>query len=136
MKALISILIILVTVYAFMQLVGFYNRTAGPQSTTGETSTTSPAPNTQDLPGLPSYLEASLAQAHREGAESLGKWLKQWHKHVQDPRLAAIELDYVVLLNIQNHAAARERFQQVRARINPDSPVYPRVKSLEPAYEQ
>ncbi|MBL9126205.1 MAG: hypothetical protein JNL97_01100 [Verrucomicrobiales bacterium] len=142
MKALIAIFFALVGVYLFMELVGFYNRTAGPDGGpvpgyVAPPSDASPAAVTGDsLPGLPQALESSLAQAQQQGAEELGKWLKAWSKQVQDPRLAWIELDYVVLLNLKDHKAARERFLHVKSRIPPGSPVYDRILKLDSAYEQ
>lgn len=136
MKVLIAILILMAAVFGFMQLVGVFDRSlqdspparssgpADPQAVTGES-----------LPGLPPYLEASLAEAQREGVEALGKWLKAWSKQVQDPRLAWIELDYVVLLNLRDHKAARERFLEVQARTPPTSPVFDRIEKLKSAYE-
>lgn len=140
MKALISIFIVLVCVYGFMELVGFYNRTAKPQSSGGE-EVSAPrvehiAGSGEGLSGMPVGLEASLAQAQQQGLEELGKWLKQWGRNVQDPRLAWIELDYIVLLNLKDHKLARERFLQVKSRIGPESPVAERIRKLEPAYEQ
>ncbi len=140
MKALIAIFLALVGVYVFMELVGFYNRTAGPdggpvRGYVAPADTSTPAITGESLPGLPPFLETSLAQAQQQGAEELGKWLKNWAKQVQDPRLAWIELDYVVLLNLKDHAAARQRFQSVKERTPPDSPVYPRIQKLQSAYE-
>jgi hypothetical protein len=137
MKALIAIFIALVGVYLFMELVGFYRRTAGPEGSQPSTSSSEVHTPTGDtLPGLPPFLETSLAQAQQQGAEELGKWLKAWSKQVQDPRLAWIELDYVVLLNLKDHKAARERFQQIKARTPPGTPVYDRIQKLDSAYQQ
>jgi hypothetical protein len=144
-KTLIAIFFFLIGVSLFMWVVGFYDRTARPRSTTEEWAPATPAAGSpggsvsvggHELPGMPPHLEPSLAQAHQGGAEELGKWLRQWGRQVQDPRLAWIELDYVVLLNLQSHKAARERFQQVQARIAPGSPVYDRLQKLASAYEQ
>jgi len=140
MKALIAIFFALVGVYLFMELVGFYNRTAGPDGGaiphTSPSEATPPAITGESLPGLPPYLETSLSQAQQQGVEELGKWLKSWSKQVQDPRLAWIELDYIVLLNLKDHKAARERFLQVKARTAPGSPVFERIQKLDSAYEQ
>jgi hypothetical protein len=138
MKALITIFIILAAVYVFLKIVGVYDRSVNPQSAPVHTAAAAPgtAVSGESLPGLPAYLEASLAQAQREGPEALGKWLKTWSRQVQDPRLAWIELDYVVLLNLQSHREARERFLQVAGRIPPESPVAERIRKLAPAYEQ
>jgi hypothetical protein len=55
---------------------------------------------------------------------------------IQDPRKAWIELDYCVVLARENPKEARRIFDQVKQRIRPDSPVYPRIKQLEPTFEQ
>lgn len=141
MKALISIFIVLVLIYGFLELTGFYNRTARPGAGGGEEAPIVAhvdhiAGSGENLSGLPQSLEASLAQAQQGGLEELGKWLKTWNRNVQDPRLAWIELDYIVLLNLKDHKAARERFLAVRSRIGPESPVAERIRKLEPAYEQ
>jgi hypothetical protein len=120
-----------------MELVGFYRRTSGPEGgQTTESSGEIHTPTGDSLPGLPPFLETSLAQAQQQGAEELGKWLKAWSKQVQDPRLAWIELDYVVLLNLKDHKAARERFLQIKARTPPGTPVFDRIQKLDSAYEQ
>ncbi len=138
MKLLISILILLAGVWLFLKVAGVYDRSMHPGGVPTHQATPADTPGTdgQSLPGLPTYLESSLAEAQQQGVDALGQWLKTWSKYVQDPRLAGIELDYVVLLNLKDHAAARERFREVEARITPASPVYPRLKKLESAYEQ
>ena len=140
MKVLIAVFAILVAVYLFLQIAGVYDRSVNPNHHAAETAPAHPAPGAsasgQDLPGLPPGLEPSLTQAQQEGVEALGKWLKSWSRQVQDPRLAWIELDYVVLLNLKNHREARERFLQVAARVPPGSPVAERIRKLAPAYEQ
>lgn len=138
MKVLITVFIIMVAVYLFLQVAGVYDRSVHPGRQTSETAPAASHSGTsgESLPGLPPYLEASLAQAHQEGAEALGKWLKTWSRQVQDPRLASIELDYIVLLNLKNHRDARDRFLQVAARVPPGSPVAERIRKLAPAYEQ
>ncbi|MBL9134966.1 MAG: hypothetical protein JNK85_03815 [Verrucomicrobiales bacterium] len=141
-KTLIIIFMVLVAVFIFTELTGLYDRTAKPKIATSEPVEPTPAANHtitvsgQELPGMPAYLEDTLAKAHQEGVEALGKWLKTWQKKIQDPRLAWIELDYIVLLNLKDHKAARERFLAVQARIPETSPVYSRVQKLAPAYEQ
>ncbi|MCK6501434.1 MAG: hypothetical protein L6Q38_18305 [Nitrospira sp.] len=141
-KTLIIICMVLVAVFIFTEITGLYDRTAKPKITDSEPAEPAPAVNHtiavsgQDLPGMPAYLEDSLSKAHQEGVDALGKWLKTWQKKIQDPRLAWIELDYIVLLNLKDHKAARERFLAVQARVPDTSPVYGRVQKLAPAYEQ
>ncbi|MCC6231438.1 MAG: hypothetical protein IT580_02280 [Verrucomicrobiales bacterium] len=137
MKALIVIFIALVAVFLFTQLTGFYRRTARETSSNYESAPVAPVAAVSEgssLPGLPPHLEASLQQAQQAGLEEFAKWLRTYGRQVQDPRLAWIELDYVVLLNLKDRKEAVARFEQVRARVGPGSPVAERVRKLEPAY--
>jgi hypothetical protein len=87
------------------------------------------------LPGLPSQLEASLQAARKEGAAGLRNWLKQHGQSVEDPRKAWIELDFCVAVAREDTAEARRVFANVKERIGPASPVWPRMKELEKTYE-
>ena len=95
-----------------------------------------PLVQTQTLPGMPPQFEASLQNAQAQGAPALAAWLNQYRAHIRDPRLAAIELDYVVLVSRSNPNEAKRVFQSVKARTPASSPVYDRVKRLEPTYGQ
>jgi hypothetical protein len=87
------------------------------------------------LPGLPVGLESSLQTAHKQGAAGLKNWLKAYRPYVTDPRLAAIELDYVVMVGAGNIKEARQVFASVKQRTPTNSPVYPRIKQLEKNYQ-
>ena len=89
------------------------------------------------LEGLPSQLEPSLQEAQKKGAAGLKAWLDQYKRSplVKDPRLAWIELDYVVGIAAENPLAAKRVFSEVKKRTPPESPVYPRIKELEKTYE-
>ena len=54
---------------------------------------------------------------------------------MSDPRLAAIELDYIVLISSTNPQESRRLFSLVKQRTPTNSPVYPRVKRLEKTYQ-
>jgi hypothetical protein len=99
-----------------------------------QTPAASTAPG-ESMPGLPAHLENSLAAAKRQGADGLKIWLKSNRGSVPDPRLADIELDYVVMVAGKNFGEAREVLTAVKARTPEDSPVYPRLKKLEKAYQ-
>lgn len=58
-----------------------------------------------------------------------------YRRTVADPRLASIELDYVVLVAREDIAEARKVFAQVKQRTPPASLVYPRIKQLEKTYD-
>jgi hypothetical protein len=87
------------------------------------------------LPGLPYQLETSLQNARKQGATGLRNWLKAHGQSVEDPRKAWIELDYCIAVARQDTAEAKRVFAQVKERTPPSSPVWPRIKQLEKAYE-
>ena len=87
------------------------------------------------LPGLPYQLETSLQNARKKGAIGLKTWLKTNDRSVEDPRKAWIELDYCVAVAREDPSEAKRVFAQVKQRTPPSSPVWPRLKQLEKAYE-
>jgi hypothetical protein len=89
----------------------------------------------EELAGLPWGLKESLAKAQAGGAKTLKAWLDAYGKSVKDPRLASIQLDYVLLVAREDPAEARRVFADVKKRTPPNSPVYGRVKQLEPTYQ-
>ena len=89
----------------------------------------------EQLPGLPPALEPELQAARQHGAAALRDFLAAHGKKIKDPRLAWIELDYVVLAGESNPAEARRVFAKVKGRLDSSSPVYNRVKQLEKTYE-
>jgi hypothetical protein len=94
-----------------------------------------PAVPPKQLSGLPPQLEDSLAKAQAAGAKTLKAWLDAYGKSVQDPRLASIQLDYVLLVGREDPVEARRIFADVKKRTPSSSPVYPRVKQLEATYQ-
>ena len=93
--------------------------------------------NISNVPeGLPPQFEESLAAAQAQGAPALKAWLQKYGQYARDPRLAEIQLDYVVLVSRTNPAEAKQFFQAVKNRTPKTSPVYERVKRLEPTYGQ
>jgi hypothetical protein len=93
-----------------------------------------PAGPADGLEGMPAHFEASLQQAAAQGAPALKAWIDRYRPYIRDPKLAAIELDYVVLVSRSNPVEAKRAFRTVKARVPPSSPVYDRVKRLEPTY--
>lgn len=94
-----------------------------------------PAINGSQLPGMDWALESILADAQRRGASGMKDFLKRYGKKVQDPRLAWIELDYVVLVSREDIVEARLTFNKVKERVTAESPVYPRVQQLADTYK-
>jgi hypothetical protein len=132
MKALISIAILLGVIFVAWKGIQYWdqvNKQEGMQERAAQSSQIDP----RRLPGLAQDLELSLDKAYQGGARSLKAWLKA-HKDspkVQDPRLAWIELDYVVKVAQDDPMEAKKIFSAVKARVTKDSPVYSRVKELE-----
>ncbi|HKQ39295.1 MAG TPA: hypothetical protein VJ063_14550 [Verrucomicrobiae bacterium] len=100
-----------------------------------EAQRNNPAVESKNLPGMPSQLEGSLTKAQSGGAKSLKAWLDAYGRSVQDPRLASIQLDYVLLIGRENPSEARRIFADVKKRTPSNSPVSARIKQLEPTYE-
>ncbi len=94
-----------------------------------------PAAETKSLPGMPPSLEPIYEASKQKGMLGLKGFLARYGKTIQDPRLASIELDYVVLVTQKDIAEARKVFRRVKDRTPPSSPVYERVKQLENTYE-
>lgn len=86
------------------------------------------------LEGMPPQLEASLQAAESKGAPILKAWLEHNRKYIRDPRLAEIELNYVVLVSRTNPQEAKKVFQSIKRRTPKSSPIYERVKRLEATY--
>lgn len=88
------------------------------------------------LPGFPYQLSMSLEAAEKQGsAEALSNWLKQYGYLVQDPAKAWIELDYCVRVARTDPNQARRIFAAVKKRLDPSSPVWPRIQELKNSYE-
>ena len=91
------------------------------------------------IPGLDYRLQQSLLQAQQAGVKTLKQWLDQNRAYVQDPRLAWIEIDYILLISQTDPGEARKVFATVKKRViagvKPSSPVFKRVEMLSKTYE-
>lgn len=86
------------------------------------------------MEGLPPELEASLQAAQSQGAPALRDWLEKYGQHARDPRLAEIQLTYVVLVSRTDPAEAKRLFQAVKRRTPKSSPVYEKIQRLDSTY--
>jgi len=89
----------------------------------------------EELPGLPPALAADLQTAEQHGAATLRGFLAAHSRQIKDPRLAWIELDYVVLAGESDPAEARRVFAKVKGRLDSTSPVYHRMQQLAKTYQ-
>jgi len=87
------------------------------------------------LPGMPYQLDQSLRAAKERGPAAFRAWFNTYERQIADPRRAWIELDLCVALARENPVEAKQIFARVKGRVPPASPVWPRVKELEKAYD-
>ncbi len=87
------------------------------------------------LPGMPLPLDASYRAARDKSPAAFRAWFNANEKLLADPRKAWIELDLCVAIRRDTPAEAKDIFARVKERVPPSSPVWPRVKELEKAFE-
>ena len=135
LRYLLTLALIVAAFMGFRRFQAYYraveSRTASNETASASVSASLPA----SLPGLPQELEPSLEVVTRQGASSLKKWIDYYRPRLADPRLAWIELDYVMMVSRENPAEARQVFLSVKERISSQSPVYPRIKQLSKTFE-
>ncbi len=133
MKFVISIVLI-----AIAALIGWllYDQWKAVSSDDGKNEIVIHSPSAgSQLPGMEPQLESYLETSKRRGAKGLRDFLARYGRTIKDPRLAWIELDYVVLLAKEDPVEARKVFARVKQRTPQNSPVYSRVKQLEKTFE-
>jgi hypothetical protein len=136
MKALIAIVIIVAAAMGGWQIYSSWLDVKEKEKAKHQTEAAQAAPVSGDqLPGMVPQLEPALAAAQQQGATGLRQFLTKYGRTISDPRLASIELDYVVLVANDNPAEARKTFARVKQRTPRESPVYARVKQLEKTYQ-
>ena len=133
MKIAIGILILALVGFGGFKLWEYWDATEQNKVAPDPTAGVQP----QSLQGLPPGLEQPLLDAQAKGPEAFREFIENIKKSplVKDPRLAWIELDYVVMVAGKDPAEAKKVFRKVKERIPADSPVYARVKSLEKTFE-
>jgi hypothetical protein len=93
--------------------------------------------NPDQLPGLPWQLVQKLRDAKQAGPASVKNFIEYCKRvpDVKDPRLAWIELDYVVMITSTDPVEAKKIFHAVKQRTPEDSPIQPRLKAMAKNYE-
>ena len=127
MKALITIVLILAVYWVGRSISNQYKAKQAKENPVQPVAVA-------QLEGMPSQLEASLQAAEAQGAPILKAWLEHNRRYIRDPRLAEIELNYVVLVSRTNPQEAKKVFATVKRRTPKNSPIYERVKRLEATY--
>jgi hypothetical protein len=139
-RKLIGLLLIIGALLGLKELHRYWEQVKVQQAARDRQSTGAPAPSTPSpasvggMPVLAPGLEASLQEAKGQSPAALKIWIEKHRLYVQDPRLASIELDYVVLIGGRNYLEARKIFNAVKQRTPTNSPVYSRIQQLEKNY--
>lgn len=133
MTKLISALIISVVIYCGWQLFKYWEQVDNEEAIKRREAAA--LINPAALTGVPQELEGSYQNAQQQGVTALKNWLKINEKVLADPRKAWIELDLCVAITRDDPAEARRIFKAVKDRTPPKSPILPRLKQLEAAYE-
>ena len=134
MTKVIAAFIIIVVLYVGWEIFLYWDKVSHEEETKQKQNAAAMVIGEQ-LPGMSYKLEDSLRVAQKQGATGLKNWLKTYSQSVEDPRKAWIELDYCVAVAREDPSEARRVFAQVKERTAPSSPVWPRMKQLEKAYE-
>lgn len=135
MKAFIAIVIIAGAAFGGWQIYSYWMEVRGKEKAKEEAASSPQQVSGNQLPGLAPALEGQLQAAQQQGASGLRQFLLQYGKTMSDPRLAWVELDFVVLVARDNPAEAKKVFARVKQRTLLGSPVYSRVKQLEKTYQ-
>ena len=129
-KFFITVVLVGAAIWLGLQFKHYANKSMKEPASQNETGRFTPG----KLPGLPAELEASLETAKRGGAEGLRNWMAQHRAQVEDPRLAELDLDYVVLVGPTDPAEAKRVLAALKERVPASSPLAKRRQQLEKAY--
>ena len=135
MRPLMVVLLVVIVAIVGWRLYDYYGRVDANKSTTDEKRTAEIRPDS--LPGLPYQLEQPLHDAQAAGPERFKIFLDGLKRYpdVKDPRLAWIQLDYVVMISNRDPIEAKKLFAEIKKRTPADSPVMPRIRALAKTYE-
>jgi hypothetical protein len=135
MKIAISILIIVAVIFVGYKGWEYWDTVSKERESKKQAETSQI--DGRSRPGVPYQAENALQEAYNKGAPALKEWLESARRSgvVKDPRLAWIELDYMVRISGENPVEAKKIFAEVKKRTPADSPVYRRIKELEKTYQ-
>jgi len=138
MKVLIGILIALLVGFGALKIYQHW-KMVEEQNTLEQKAAAGAHVDPRALQGLPWQLDLKLSEAQQAGPEAFKRFVEQLRSgrfpDVKDPRLAWIELDYVVAISSEDPLKAKEIFREVKKRTPEDSPIYPRIKQLSRTYD-
>ena len=133
MKPLIAILIVVGLIFGVWKVWDYWEQVNKEKAQVQEELAN--IENSSSYDGMPSQLQESFRKAEAKGPTAVKQWLDTYRHLVKDPRLAAIELDYVVSISREDPVTAKKMFADIKERIQPTSPLYKRIQALEKNYE-
>ncbi len=133
MTKLIALLMVVAVLWGGWELFFYWEKVENNQET--EKKQAAALMGGEALPGMPYPLEASLQNAKKQGAAAMGAWLKTYGSVIQDPRKAWIQLDYCMMISLEDPSQAKRLFAEIKARTPHTSPVWPRIEQLQRTYE-
>lgn len=134
MTKLIAAVMVLAVLYGGWELFFYWEKVKNEEETQKKQATAAVIDPDQ-LAGMAQPLQGPLRAAESQGAVGLRNFLKTYGRSIQDPKKAWIELDLCLLISREDPAEAKRLFAQVKDRTPETSPVWPRIKKLEKAYE-
>lgn len=134
MTKVIAVLMLVAVLYGGWELFFYWERIKNEEEVQKKQAAAEVVVGEQ-LSGMPQQLEPALKAAEGQGAAGLRNFLKTYDRLLQDPRKAWIELDYCLLISREDPSEAKRIFASVKGRTPETSPVWPRIKKLEKAYE-
>ena len=133
MKVLISIVVVIGAFVGVWQLWEYWDKVNREKLRTSEEA--NQFPPSRSYSGLPAQFEQPLQAAMSQGPEAFKQWLELNRRHIEDPRLAAIELDYVITITRSAPVEAKRVFADLKGRIPGGSPLYKKIKAMEKTYQ-
>jgi hypothetical protein len=133
MKVIIAIAVLLGVLVGGWQLWEYWDKVNREKQQAKEEA--GQLPDFRSFEGLPFQLEPSLEEAKRRGPDTFKQWLEHNRPVIKDPRLAAIELEYVITITGSSPVEAKRLFAEVKGRVPESSPLYKRIQAMEKTYQ-
>jgi hypothetical protein len=137
MKVLVNVLIALAVAFVAFKIFLHWDK-AKEKRVQEERAARGADIDPEQLPGLPSRFHAKLLEVQQHSDPAVFKRFIdacKTYPDVKDPRLAWMELDYVVRLSAINPVEAKQIYWAVKKRTPPDSPIWPRLRMMAKHYE-
>lgn len=133
MKVLIGILVVVGVIFGVWKIWDYWE-TVNKEKMAAHAAATQ-VEDSSNYEGMPYRLEQPFVKARAAGTKSFKQWLDTYRPHIKDPRLAAIELDYIVAITREDPVEAKRMFAEVKKRIPPTEKLAKRIESLSKSYE-